>query len=128
MNIKQTLMEKLDRQLEKLDTLEYGSAEYRGAVDDIAKLADKLNDMERIEREYEEKAESRKDEKDYKAKQRKLDIADLIAKHSLTAAALLVGVGMKVWGTNKSLKFEETGTVTTFAGREWLKELFSKKQ
>jgi hypothetical protein len=32
-----------------------------------------------------------------------------------------------VWGTNKTLKFEETGTVTTNAGKKFIDRLFSKK-
>ena len=48
---------------------------------------------------------------------------------TIVTATVTVGLGigsmlLNVWGTNKTLKFEETGTVTTSAGKSHINKLF----
>ena len=48
---------------------------------------------------------------------------------TLITATVTIGLGigsmlLNVWGTNKTLKFEETGTVTTSAGKSHINKLF----
>ena len=62
-----------------------------------------------------------------KSKQMKEERIDRIVKHGLTALSIASSIGLTAWGTCKTLKFEETGTVTTSAGRNFIRNLFSKK-
>ena len=62
-----------------------------------------------------------------KLEQIKEDKVDHIVKNSLTLFGTVAGIVLTVWGTNKTLKFEETGTITTSAGRAFIKNLFSKR-
>ena len=55
------------------------------------------------------------------------DKKDRLVKNCLTGASILSGIGVTVWGALKSWKFEETGTVTSTAGRKFINNLFSKK-
>ena len=47
-------------------------------------------------------------------------------KNGISVAGIVVPIVVTVWGTLKTLKFEETGTVTTNAGRSFMNRLFKK--
>ena len=49
-----------------------------------------------------------------------------IIQNIIDVGTLVTTVGLTVWGTFKTLKFEETGTVTTNAGRNFINKLFRK--
>lgn len=125
--VKALLEEEIKTEIDSLEDMEFGSEEHKVAVDTVAKLLDKLNDMERIESEYLEKSESRTVETDLKIEQMEEEKKDRIIKNCLMALGTLSSIGLTIWGTNKTLKFEETGTVTTMAGRAFIQKLFPKK-
>lgn len=66
-------------------------------------------------------------EKEQKELELKNEKRDRIVRNTLTGAGLAITTGLSVWGTLKSLKFEETGSVTTLIGRGWLGKLLPKK-
>lgn len=127
MSVKTLLEKEIESQLTTLDDLNFGTDEYEKAVNGLAKLLDKYNEMEHAEMEYQDKYESREAENDLKLKQMDEDRKDRIVKNCLTAVSAVSGIGLAVWGTLKTLKFEETGTITTMAGRTWINKLFPKK-
>ena len=51
---------------------------------------------------------------------------DRLIKNILTGAGIIIPLGVTVWGTLKTLKFEEEGTVTTLMGRGFINKLFPK--
>lgn len=125
--VKELLQEEIKQEIEALEDMEFGSEEHKVAVDTVAKLMDKLNDMERIESEYLDKSESRTIETDLKTEQMADEKKDRIIKNCLMAFGTLSSIGLTIWGTNKTIKFEETGTITTSAGRAFIQKLFPKK-
>ena len=127
MNIKTLLETEIESELEVLKESEVGSDCYRTIVDGVVKLADKVIELERIEHEKREKAIDRENENSYRTKQMDDDRKDRMIKNCLTATSIVTGVGLTVWGTLKSLKFEETGTVTTIVGRGFINKLLPKK-
>ena len=52
---------------------------------------------------------------------------DRLVKNVLTLLGIAVPTVVTIWGTNKSLKFEETGSVTTIMGRGFINKLLPKK-
>ena len=54
------------------------------------------------------------------------DRRDHNVKNCLTAVSVVGGMALTVWGTLKSLKFEETGSVTTIIGRGFVNKLLHK--
>lgn len=42
-----------------------------------------------------------------------------------TALGIILPTGVSIWGTLKTLKFEEVGTITTVAGKEHVRKLFN---
>lgn len=122
-NVETLLHEELQTRLEELKTMDVGSDEYKAAVDNITKLMDRgikideLN-LEDLRRECEMNAKMSQIREDHK---------DRFWKHILEGLGIAVPVGLTVWGTLKSLKFEETGTVTTIVGRGFLNKLLPRK-
>ena len=66
-------------------------------------------------------------DQELKLKEIKQNRADKAVGHTLTAVGIIIPSILTVWGTLKSLKFEETGTVTTMAGRSFIQKLFHRK-
>lgn len=127
MNIENKLHEELVAEFEELSGMEVGSDQYKTTVDGIAKLMDKAIEMERLDQEDKDKTETRDREYELKLKQMAEDRKDRLVKNGLTAASIFGGFVLTVWGALKSWKFEETGTVTSSAGRKFINNLFFKK-
>lgn len=119
MSVKALLEKEIETGFEELKGLEVGSEEYEKKINSIGKLLDKYNDMDKNENDYLEKSG--------KLEQMREEKLDHIIKNCLTGFSVVSGIILTIWGTNKSLKFEETGTVTTMAGRAFINKLFPKK-
>jgi hypothetical protein len=114
--IKSTLKREIQYELEKLDEFEVGSPEHKAATDNVAKLVDRLIEIEKAEND---------------AKHRDKQVKSGNALKWVELGVMVVGIAVptvvKIWGTNKTLRFEETGTVTTMSGKAHINSLFSKK-
>ena len=53
---------------------------------------------------------------------------DANMRNAIAIAGIAVPALLTVWGTFKTLKFEETGTVTTMFGRNFINKLFCLKK
>ena len=127
MNIETMLNDEIRDELEELKKMELGTDKYKTAVDGLTKLIDKTIDLKKVEVERKERAEARDIETDLKLKQMEDDCKDRRVRNGLTAVSILGGLGVTVWGALKSWKFEETGVVTSTAGRKFISSLFFKK-
>lgn len=116
MKIEKMLHEEIESELTKLKSLEVGSEEYRTTVDGLTKLVDKAIEMDRLNIENQDKLETREEEK-----------KDRWIRHALNALGIAIPAGVTIWGTIKSFRFEETGTITTQAGRGFINRLFRGK-
>lgn len=132
MNAKVTrdLLEKeVNAKMEELEYLDPHSDEYKAAVDALTKLTDRILEFEKIELE-ETKVRSNEqleyDKLDVEETKVSNEKKDNKIKNWLTAAGIAVPSVLAVWGTIKSIKFEQTGTITTIAGRNFLNKLFKK--
>lgn len=142
--IKELLDTEISNELSDLGDLERGSETYKVAVDGITKLMDKRIEMEKLERDTQAKdkdreIESKKAEGDLtdKAKSREIEEKklaqitneknDQLFKNGIAIAGIVIPSMITIWGTFKTLKFEETGTVTTIMGRGFVNKLIPKK-
>ena len=121
------LRDELQREFENLKDMKSGTEEHKVGVDSLTKLLDRAIEMDKLEADVQEKAENREVDVGLKEKQMQEDKKDRIAKNCLTAVSLIASVGLTIWGSCKSWKFEETGTITSTAGREFMKKLFHMK-
>lgn len=49
-------------------------------------------------------------------------------RNGIAIGSLILSTALAVWGTNKTLKFEETGTVTTIMGKGFINSLIPRKK
>ena len=130
----ETIKEKLDTEIcSELDTLtdiEVESEAYKTTVDCVSKLIDKRNEMEKIELEKKKQELSERIELNKMSKDKELNEynkKDQLIKHAISIGSIVIPVFVTIWGTYKTLKFEETGTVTTIMGRGFINKLIPKK-
>lgn len=127
MRIEELLKKEICEDLENLSNIEFGSDEYKVGIDAVTKLIDREAELRRIEVDRLEKIESRKADEEFKAKQIKENRIDKIIGYVVNVAGIVVPVVVTIWGTKVSLKFEEEGTITTTAGRNFFSRMFFKK-
>lgn len=126
MKIENMLREEIQTEIEELGKLELGSDKYKSTVDGVTKLVDRVIEMEKIDIERQDRIDAREEETQIKMTEMNVDRKDRIIKNILTAAGIIIPVGVTIWGTKVSLKFEETGTITTTSGRNFINKLFKK--
>lgn len=127
MNIEDLLNRAICEDLENLENVEFGSDEYKVGVDGVTKLIDREIQLRQLEIDSLDKEDSRKTENEFKAKQLKDGRIDRIIGYVINVAGIVIPVVVTIWGTKVSLKFEEEGTITTTAGRNFFGKLFSKR-
>lgn len=117
MDMNKLLHGEIARELEKLKEMEVGSDQYEATVNGITKLWDRALEHEKTVIDEE-----------IKLKQLEEDKRDHLIKNILAGAGIVIPVATTVWGTIKSIKFEETGTITTIMGRGFIQNLLPKKK
>ena len=108
MNVK-NLLEKLDKEIEKLyeklQTLDEDSKEYQMVEDAMIKLMDKKTEIEKL----------------------KGDKWSRISKILCDIAAILLPLGVTIWGTLLAFTFEERGTISSAIGKKFMDKLMFRK-
>ena len=127
MSIKNELMEEFNDEVKGLRGLQLGSDEYKATVDGVTKLADRIIEIEKIEKDAKSKEVERESNDYLKMKQMEDDKKDRWVRNGIAIAGIIVPSVLTVWGTLKSFKCEETGTVTTILGRGFINKLLPKK-
>ena len=126
-NIETLLHEEIQDGFDALSKMERGTEIHKTTVDEVAKLFDKAIEIEKIEIEAKEKAKSREIEASLKKAQMEEDRKDRRFKNGIAVGGIVLPLAVTIWGTFKTLKFEEEGTVTTIMGRGFIKKLIPKK-
>lgn len=127
MRMEDLLNKEICKDFERLNEFDLGSDEHKTATDVVTKLIDRGVELRKLEIEHQEKIESRKADEEFKTKQMKENKVDRIIGYVITVAGIVIPVIVTVWGTKVSLKFEEEGTITTSAGRNFFSRIFHKK-
>lgn len=120
MSIKTLLHEEIESEFKELEKTQVGSDEYKASIDGISKLIDRSIEISKLEADIKDKEETRELETQLELKKQKDEYRNKTIANVLTGASIISGIALTVWGTLKSLKFEETGTVTTSAGRSFI--------
>lgn len=123
MGLKGMLDVAIDDGFNKLDKMEVGSDEYIKTGKLLNEMADRRIEIEKVEVDELD----REAEKALRAKEIKQEQIDRYVKHGITAVSILGGFVLTIWGAKASWRFEETGTITSTAGRKFINNLFFKK-
>ena len=116
MTVENLILEEIEQVNEQLKGMKPGSDEYKATADRLDRLMGKAIEMGRINLEAEQKEKQMED-----------DRQDRMVKNAIGVGGVVLPVLVTIWGTLKSLKFEETGTVTTIIGRGFISNLLRKK-
>ena len=127
MSVKALLNDEIEDEIEQLRKVELGSDQHKIAADALAKLLDKSIEMDKLDLEYQDRFEAREAENELKQKEIEDEKKDRKVKNILTGVSVIGGFALTVWGTCKSIKFEETGSFTTIMGRGFIQKLLPKK-
>ena len=127
MDIEVLLYDEIETQFEKLRDMKPGSEEYRTTLDGLTKLMDRAIEVERVQNDCKDKTETRESEKSIKQQTLEDERKDRLIRNIISVAGIVLPLAVTIWGTKVSLKFEETGTVTTQMGRGFIQRLFPKK-
>ena len=125
------IMTKLNTEIETLtkalEGMDPGTDKHKAAIDELTKLMDRAIKLTELENEQKNKELIREDDKALKLEQAKEDKKDRLIKNIIAVAGIVLPLGVTIWGTRTSLKFEEEGTVTTILGRGFINKLLPKK-
>ena len=120
------LYEEIQNEFEELKKIEVGSDEYKTAVDGLTKLMDRAIEIDKLNVGAEERLDARNIDAELRQEQLEADVKDRKVRNAISLAGIIIPTAVTIWGTLKSLKFEETGTVTTNAGRNFINRIFKK--
>ena len=125
MKIETILQEEIKSEFEELKGMELGTDKYKSTVDGLTKLVDRAIKIEELNNDAQDKI-YKENELDLKQQQIEEERKDRKVRNSITVASIVIPTIVTIWGTLKTLKFEEVGTVTTNAGRNFMNRLFKK--
>lgn len=117
------LEEEIRLELGCLADMEVGTEEYKTTVDGLTKLIDRATELKKIDIDIKEKAKN----DDFRQKQISNEKRNRVIDNSIAIAGIVVPSVITIWGTFKTLKFEETGTITTIMGRGFINKLLPKR-
>lgn len=120
------LHEEIQSEFEELKTLEVGSDKYKTTVDGLTKLMDRAIEIDKLNVGAEERRDARDIDAELKQEQLEADIKDRKVRNTISVLGIVIPTAVTIWGTLKSLKFEESGTLTTNAGRNFINRIFKK--
>ena len=125
MSIQRLLREEIESEFKELSTITPGGEKYKVAVDGITKLMDRAIEMEKNEIDRQDRIDARDSENEFKTKQMEDEKKDRFVKNLLTGVGTIGGLVVTIWGAKKAWKFEETGTVASPVGRNFINKLIS---
>ena len=126
-NIETLLHAEIQDGFDALSRMERGTETHKTTVDEVAKLFDKAIEIEKLEMEAKEREKAREIEASLKRAQMEEDRKDRRVKNGIAIGGIVLPLAVTIWGTFKTFRFEETGTVTTMMGRGFINKLIPKK-
>ena len=106
----------IDDRFDDLAKMDPTSKEYSTVVDSVTKLMDRAIEIERLE-----SSETQTEN------QMKEDRKSRLIKNCIDIGSVVLPLAVTIWGACVSLKFEETGSITTGVGRKFMDKLISKR-
>lgn len=127
MELENLLEEEVKSQIEGLKDIEMGTDEYKATVDGLTKLTDRVIKIRELDENADDKEDARKTEIALKLLQLEEEKKDRRTRNCIAVAGIVIPAALTVWGTVKSIKFEQDGTITTIMGRGFIQKLLPHK-
>ena len=127
MSVRSNLVEEFESELEELSKMEVGTDTYRATVDGVTKLADRIIEIDKIEKENSVNIDTQEQEYAIKAQQLKDEKKDRFIKNCISIGTFVGGVLVYGLAFIASTNFEREGTLTTEGGKSSLRQLLKLK-
>ena len=127
MSVRSNLVEEFESELEELSKMEVGTDTYRATVDGVTKLADRIIEIDKIEKENSVNIDTQEQEYAIKAQQLKDEKKDRFIKNCIAIGTFVGGVLVYSLAFIASTNFEREGTLTTEGGKSSLRQLLKLK-
>lgn len=123
MSVKNDLVKEFESEVKALGKMELGSEEYESVINGVAKLADRIIEIEKSEQEASFKNISHMNENEIKAAQLAAEKRERIIRNLIETIKVVGGFGLAAWAFVASMNFEREGTISTEGGRSSLRQL-----
>ena len=123
MSIKTNLIKEFESELEELKKMQVGTDDYKITVDGVTKLADRIIEIEKNEKEHDAQIDAQEREHAIKAQALKDEKRDKLIKNCVTVGTFLGSVAVYSLAFIATTNFEREGTFTTEGGRNSIKNL-----
>ena len=130
MRIEELLNEEIEQEFDGLKEIEIGSEQYKVTVDGLTKLVDRTIELKKFDAscaEKESELEIKANELELREQRDKDENKDRWIRNGITVVGIVVPALLTYWGTKKTFKFEEEGSITTTIGRGFINKLLPKK-
>lgn len=123
MSVKNDLVKEFESEVKALGKMELGSEEYESVINGVAKLADRIIEIEKSEQEASFKNISHMNENEIKEAQLAAEKRDRIIRNAIEFVKVVGGFGLAAWAFVASMNFEREGTISTEGGRSSLRQM-----
>ena len=126
MGIKNILWDEIEKEVKELSKMQVGTDQYKVTVDGIARLSDKIIELEKLESENAVKDFEnfvRTEEQELKREQLKSEKRDRAVKNVITVGTAVLSVAVYALAFIASTNFEREGSVTTEGGKNSIRQL-----
>lgn len=126
MGIKNILWDEIEKEVKELSKMQVGTDQYKVTVDGIARLSDKIIELEKLESENAVKDFEnfvRTEEQELKRDQLKSEKRDRAVKNVITVGTAVLSVAVYALAFIASTNFEREGSFTTEGGKNSIRQL-----
>ena len=126
MGIKNILWDEIEKEVKELSKMQVGTDQYKVTVDGIARLSDKIIELEKLESENAVKDFEnfvRTEEQELKREQLKSEKRDRAVKNVITVGTAVLSVAVYALAFIASTNFEREGSFTTEGGKNSIRQL-----
>ena len=126
MGIKNILWDEIEKEIKELSKMQVGTEQYKVTVDGIARLSDKIIELEKLESENAAKDFenfARTEEQELKREQLKSEKRDRAVKNVITVGTAVLSVAVYALAFIASTNFERDGSFTTEGGKNSIRQL-----
>ena len=127
MDFKDALDDEIKVSFEEMKGVDKGTEEYRNRIECVTRLIDRSIELDKTHYEYELDKARLENERESKVVEMERESKLRWTDRAINSLAIIIPAGCTIWGTIKTLKFEEVGTVSTIMGRGFINKLLPKK-
>ncbi len=127
MSVRSNLVEEFESELKELSKMAIGTDTYKTTVDGVTKLADRIIEIEKNEKELAAQIDAQEREYAIKVQQLKDEKRDRLIKNCITVGTFIGGITVYGLAFIASTNFEREGTFTTEGGKSSVKQLLKLK-